>query len=281
MKDMTPFPFRRTVRLGTFAVLACAFLFSGIALGAPRTQGGAEKVKPLYSQKKGWRLVQQFSDEFNGAELDTAKWDNDVPDWGVWSWEPENAWVSNGKLNIRMEYSEHMRGWQKLYYTSGIVKSKAPPIRYGYFEARIKAASRYPGVAPAFWAYRQDPAEWTEIDFVELTQRNKDVRWIDTDTHVFKQPFFPGPLPLQEVRTWVSPWDPRDAFHVYGCEWDAKEIKWYVDGKLIQKRRNDYWHQALDVVLSMGVRGELKYTPSMEGFPTTFETDYIRVWSLN
>jgi beta-glucanase (GH16 family) len=96
---------------------------------------------------------------------------------------------------------------------------------------------------------------------------------------VFKQPGFPGPLPLQEERTWKAPWDPRAAFHVYGCEWDAKEIRWYVDGRLIQARKNDYWHQPLDLALSMGVRGALKTTPSKVGFPTTFQVDYVRVWT--
>ena len=262
---------------------ALAWLSTALAAvcvaGLLHGQAMAAEVQPLHSQKSGWRLAAGFSDEFDGAELDTAKWNNDVKDWGVWSWEPGNVWVSNGQLNLRMEYSEHERGWQKLYYTSGIVKSRAAPIRYGYFETRIKAASRYPGVAPAFWAYRQDAGEWTEIDFVELTQRRRDVKLIDTNVHVFEQPSFPGTLPLQEERTWMAPWDPRDGFHVYGCEWDEKEIRWYVDGQLVQSRRNDYWHQPLDVAISFGVRGDLKKTASAEGFPTTFQVDYVRVWS--
>lgn len=273
---------RQSLLHGVLAGLMCVFLaiVAGSALG--REGGNASgEVKPLYSQNKTWQLVTQLSDEFDGMELDRAKWDNDVKDWGVWSWDPQNVWVDNGRLNLRMEYSAHKRGWQTLYYKSGIVKSRAPAIRYGYFEARIKAASRYPGVAPAFWAYRQDEKEWTEIDFVELTQRRKDAKIIDTNLHVFKLASFPAKLPLQEERSWMAPWDPRDDFHVYGCEWDQKEIRWYIDGHQVQARRNDYWHQALDVVISFGVRGELKKTASPEGFPTTFQVDYVRVWSAS
>lgn len=277
--NQTKYRFGGVVRQGALAAVAWALLaFAGGSVPGCG-QAMAEEVKPLHSQKNGWRLAAEFSDEFDGAELDNAKWDNDVKDWGVWSWEPENAWIRDGFLNLRMEYSEHKRGWQTLYYKSGIVKSKAPPIRYGYFEARIKAASRYPGVGPAFWAYRQDAGEWTEIDFVELTQRRRDVKIVDTNVHVFKQPSFPGTLPLQEERSWMAPWDPRDDFHVYGCEWDATEIRWYVDGVLIQTRRNDYWHQALDIALSLGVRADLKVTASPEGFPTAYQVDYVRVWS--
>lgn len=262
------------VRRRAWAVLAGAFLLFGSAASAT-----AGEVKPLQSLKKNWKLIPQLSDEFNGQRLDAAKWNNDVADWGVWSWEPDNAWVKNGRLNLRMRYEEHQRGQWTLFYKSGIVKSKAPPVRYGYFEARIKAASRYPGVSPGFWAYRNDGDQWTEIDFVELTQRNLSVSLIDTNVHVFKQPGFPGTLPLQEERTWKAPWDPRDKFHVYGCEWDEKEIRWYIDGRLVQARKNDYWHQALDLTLSMGVRGALKTAASPEGFPTTAQVDYVRVWA--
>jgi beta-glucanase (GH16 family) len=256
-----------------------SLLLLALSICAAPGAATAETFQPLQSRNTGWQLLPQFSDEFDGAQLDTAKWDNDVKDWGMWSWEPENIWVGNGRLHVRMDYLEHKRGWQTLYYKSGIVKSKAPPVRYGYFEARIKAASKYPGVGPAFWAYRQDAGEWTEIDFAELTQRYRDVKVIDTNTHVFEQPGYKGGLPLQETRSWMAPWDPRDDFHVYGCEWDEHEIRWYVDGVQIQSRRNHHWHQALDVVLSLGLRGDLKRAASAEGFPTTFEVDYVRVWS--
>lgn len=272
--NLPEYSFRIVIPQLMLAAMAWAFL---LLLGYG--QVWAAEAQPLHSEKNAWRLLPQYSDEFDGAKLDSAKWDNDVPDWGVWSWEPDNVWVSDGNLNLRMDYSEHTRGRWTLYYKTGIVKSKAPPVRYGYFEARIKAASRYPGVAPAFWGYRQDADEWTEIDFVELTQRRRDVKIVDTNVHVFRQAAFPGTLPLQEERSWTAPWDPRDDFHVYGCEWDEKEIRWYVDGSLIQTRRNDYWHQALDVVVSFGVRGELKKQASPQGFPTTFQVDYVRVWS--
>jgi beta-glucanase (GH16 family) len=223
-------------------------------------------------------LQPDFSDEFNGSALDTIKWDNDVRDWGVWSWEPENVWVKDGHLNVRMQYQEHMRGDKQLYYTSGIIKSRAAPIRYGYFEARIKAAPRYPGVCPAFWVYRKENKLWTEIDFVELTEQRKGVRLVDTNTHVFYHPQLATGKELHERRTWEAPWDPRDDFHVYACEWTAKEIKWYVDDELIKTRANGYWHQPLDVVISFGVRYPLKTEPSAEGFPTVFQVDYVRVW---
>ena len=241
--------------------------------------GKTSNPKPRSDSQGQWELQSNYSDEFNQKQLDLTKWDNDVGDWGVWSWEPENAWVEGGSLQLRMQYHKHNRGKQTIFYTSGIIKSKEDPTKYGYFEARIKAASRFPGVCPAFWTYRQDRDEWTEIDFVELTQRpHQDVKTIDLGSHVFRTPKLSQGIQIHEARDKVMPWDPRDDFHVYGCQWNEKTIKWYVDGKLLATRKNDYWHQSLDVVLSFGVRHPLKKTPSDKGFPTVFQVDYIRVW---
>lgn len=224
-------------------------------------------------------LRPEFSDEFDGNELDIAKWNSDVEDWGVWSWEPENVWTEDGNLHVRMQYHEHERDDKKLYYTSGIIRSRATPIKYGYFEARIKAAPRFPGVCPAFWAYRIEDDLWTEIDFAELTEHGAGKpHYIDTNTHVFRHPALPAGQELHEQRHYHAPFDPRDDFHIYGCEWDEREIRMYIDGKLVNARVNEYWHQPLDVVISFGLRNVLKETPSGKGFPTVFLVDYVRVW---
>ena len=45
------------------------------------------------------------------------------------------------------------RGNQELFYKSGIARSPKT-ITYGYFDARVKGWSRYPGASPAFWLQR-------------------------------------------------------------------------------------------------------------------------------
>lgn len=260
----------RITGLGVF--LAC------VGLVGEEVGPGKSSPQPTSAPGGHWILQAEYSDEFNETHLDLKKWDNDVKDWGVWSWEPGNAWIQDGNLCLRMQHHEHERDGKTLSYTSGILKSRATPIKYGYFEARIRAAPRYPGVCPAFWAYRQEKDLWTEIDFVELTERQQSVKIIDLNTHVFRHPRLANGKAIHEARSWRSPWDPREGFHVYGCEWSDQEIKWYIDGKLVKTRTNEYWHQALDVVLSFGVRSPLKDKPSGKGFPTIFQVDYVRVW---
>ena len=237
-----------------------------------------EAPKPLSDPQGSWLLQPAYSDEFDGKSLDLSKWDNDVVDWGVWSWLPENAWVDSGNLSLRMNYQEHERKGQRLFYTSGIVRSKAAPIKYGYFEARIQAAPKFPGVCPAFWAFRQEADMWTEIDFVELTQRHNTPRQIDIFSLVHRHPDLKPGEKIVEERTVMVDWDPRDAFHVYGVEWNESRLNWYIDGVLVGTSQNLYWHQALDIVLSFGVRRSLRDNPSAQGLPTTALVDYVRVW---
>lgn len=237
----------------------------------------ADVPLPLAASTLGWIHEPAYSDEFDGQALDQNKWNNKIGSWKNWTWRPENVAVADGHLAISMAYEPHQRDGQDIFYTSGIVMHRQP-ILYGYFEARIKGASLYPGVCPAFWAWHKEKDKWTEIDFVEMTEHPLGPRILETNTHLFRHPALPNGKPLHESRIYRADWDPRDDFHVYGSEWDDKQIRWYVDGKLVASRVNDYWHQPLDLTLSLGLRPPLSTTPSSVGLPTTFLVDYIRVW---
>jgi beta-glucanase (GH16 family) len=228
-----------------------------------------------------WILQDHLSDEFNGTAVDATKWKTDISSWGMWSWRRENVTVADGLLHITARYGEHPRAGQRMFYTSGILQSRSASIRFGYFEARIRAAQRDSGVTPAFWAYRSTRDEWTEIDFVELTQQRSSPYLADFNTHVFRHPKRAGAKPLRESRTRRMNWHPSADFHVYGCEWTEKRISWYVDGHLVATRANDFWYQGLLVTLSMGFREPLLTSPTPDGFPTTMLVDYVRTWKLS
>ncbi|MDD2601203.1 MAG: hypothetical protein PHO37_18590 [Kiritimatiellae bacterium] len=53
-------------------------------------------------------------DKINEKQLNLIKWNNDVGDWGVWSWEPDNTWVKDGCLHLRMQHHTHKRGTQTI-----------------------------------------------------------------------------------------------------------------------------------------------------------------------
>ncbi len=275
----------------------------------PLTAPAAEPMPaaPL-GQSGAWELKPGYSDEFNASELDSRKWTNHPPSWGPWTWDKDNAFVENGKLVLRMTYEPHERNGKKLFYKSGILRSYQKRT-YGYYEARIKGCSLFPGACPAFWVF-SDGKETTgevrycEIDFVELqmnelnrqTKERDAVNVIDMNLHLRladKDGKVRWVRPLMDpelcANSWTAPWDPRADFHVYGCDVTPETIVWYIDGKEVARKPNKYWHLPMNVTLSLGLRHphigwvgqDMKPVPqaaTAEGFPTSMDVDYVRVW---
>lgn len=253
------------------------------------------------------------SDEFGGAQVDTTKWNINTEDWGTWSWEPENAFTKEGSLNLRMVQENHKRGNQELFYKSGIARSYNT-FTYGYFEARVKSCSMYPGACPSFWLHSKGPQNryqakdgetvaYSEIDIVELqqcefdnaTKKHHEVNRIDCNLHASmirdgkREWLRPNMDPARCKTAYDSPWDPRDAFHVYAVENTPETIIWYIDGKEVGRKANLYWHLPMHVTLSLGLRhpfeayknGSRIPVPektTSDGFPTSMLVDYVRVW---
>ncbi|WP_281612830.1 family 16 glycosylhydrolase [Flammeovirga sp. SubArs3] len=261
-----------------------------------------------------WELDDNQSDEFES--LDTQKWENDPNDWGVWSWEPSLAYVEDNELKIKMIQETHRRDTnygsnQELYYKSGIIRNNRT-ITYGYFEAKIKGADRFPGVSPAFWLYsinQPDPTEdgqakYSEIDVVELTQREWDFEnndWegpeaIDMNLHAVAREngeliqIRPHKTPEIAQNKWIADFDPREDYHTYGVLSRVDSIFWYVDGVERGRKENLYWHLPMHITVSMGLRapfveyiedGSRRPVPDSTttvGFPTEMACQYVRVW---
>ncbi len=279
-----------------------------VALGIVSTICAQSLPKAPHIAKKGekWELVDQFSDEFNGKRLDESKWNRDIGMWGVRSWSPDCVKVKNGNMALTMRYEEHESKGNEYFYKMGIARSKEK-VTYGYFEARIKSASLFPGVCPAFWLYsfgekgevNGEMITYNEIDIVELTQgevKNSTVSTIDCNLHmrlikdgkeVWQRPNTHPEL----CRThWEAPFDPREDYHIYACENRPDSIIFYVDNKRIGAKKNYYWHLPMNVTFTMEPRkphhiykdGQRLANPAAatkEGFPTTMYVDWVRTWS--
>lgn len=288
----------------TFCSLATLLL-----LATAHADPAQPNLSAPFGQTGQWEPRPAFSDEFDGAEVDARKWTTQVASWGPWTWEEKNAVQKDGKLVLSMTYEPHARkNGQSLSYKSGIFRSKLKRT-YGYYEARIKGCSLFPGACPAFWIYSDGKAttgevRYCEIDFVELqmnelnreTKVRDSVHQIDMNLHLRLADkdgdlkwVRPGTDPALCKNAWTAPWDPREDFHVYGCDVTPENIVWYIDGKEVARKPNKYWHQPMNLTLSLGLRHphigwvgqEMKPQPSAatsEGFPTSMEVDYVRVW---
>jgi len=251
-----------------------------------------------------WSFLPSCSDEFNGSIIDDTKWNNNPGSWGPWSWRTDNTYIKDEVLEIRMRQETHIRNGKELYYTSGILRSNVK-MTYGYYEAKVKGCERFPGAAPAFWIYSTDKftgeIRYSEVDFFEIEQAEwenggrEPVQKIDMNLHTrvmvngvetWKRP---NGFPDLCKSGWTAPWDPRDDYHIYGCEVTPEKITWYVDGIKRAEKPNVYWHLPMHVTLSLGLRypfvtyinGERYPDPektTTEGFPTSMKVDWVRVW---
>lgn len=284
-----------------------------------QTQRNAQPITAESTQK--WVIRWNRSDDFNAKDVDWRKWNRTPENFGAWTWDNgANVSVSNGVLAITVrrvaqsgetpQKPEKKQG-RSSPFTSGMLKSYATGT-YGYYEARIKGASVFPGVCPAFWLYsriddsviQKSGVRYSEIDVVELTQRGSNVagneRIMDHNLHTIvsngskgvagRQWQRPEQFKAGQANEYKAPFDPREDFHTYGCMVSREEIVWYVDGIEVGRKKNEYWHRQLNVALSLGLRAPFaqfennRLVPNTnhpaDELPTSMFVDYVRVWEL-
>lgn len=261
---------------------------------------------------KSWVLDPTFSDEFNTSAIDRKKWITDMQPWGERAWSPDNLFQKDGSIFIRARYEPHTHKGTQYFYKLAILQSRQKST-YGFFEARIKGCSRFPGLCPAFWLYsngkdlnpKYPNVTYSEIDIVEMLQglyepelkTKTGPNHVDCNLHcrILKdgKEIWQRPNSLPEVckHYWEAPWDPRDDYHVYACENTPQKITWYIDGKKVAEADNLYWHLPMSVTLTMelrppfidwaGVDGRVPVADAAtaEGFPTEMAVDYVRCWT--
>ncbi|HET9771495.1 MAG TPA: family 16 glycosylhydrolase, partial [Acidimicrobiia bacterium] len=184
------------------------------------TKRPADSVRPSASgpdgpegKRGGWVLT--FSDDFDGRTLDRTKWSNGFG-WGQatnsdFGWcDPANNVVSGGVLTQRIE--RRPGGGQP--FRVGCIHSKDKfAQRYGYWEARIRAAGCF-GSRTAFWGKPNDESWPPEIDVVEVNGEGPR-----TDTAKFTVHWRrPGARHLQAGDYHTGPNFSED-YHVFGAEW--------------------------------------------------------------
>ncbi|HLF33961.1 MAG TPA: family 16 glycosylhydrolase [Cyclobacteriaceae bacterium] len=283
------------IKLMTVVVFILSFTLSEIF-----AQG--ENVFPC-PMGEGWVLDKEHSDEFNARKLDDTKWWDFNPFWHGRKpayFSRENVWVKGGMLLLtakeqdpaKTSVENKVRGFDK--FTTATVKSK-DRIRYGYFEARCKSMKA--GVCNAFWLYDplnedkkyQKGSFSEEIDIFEVFGKPtiKELERVCFATvHRNATPYveslvrdpFPG-LPDKSSAP-VMPFDFYEDFHVYALLWTPSEMIWYVDGKEVHRRNNDYYTTALHIMFACEIMESWAGLPDPADLPATFYIDYLRVWRL-
>ncbi|MFY0628363.1 MAG: family 16 glycosylhydrolase [Reichenbachiella sp.] len=112
-----------------------------------------------------WVLQMDYSDEFNGNQLDKTKWNNYYNGWEGRSpgkFIPDAVSVKDGTMQIKnsvlKEKSEHTKSEYSI--GGGAVQSKRTTAHFGYYEVSFKA-SRV-NMSTTFWMSNHK----TEVDYV-------------------------------------------------------------------------------------------------------------------
>jgi beta-glucanase (GH16 family) len=239
----------------------------------------------------GWKLV--WSDEFDkdGAP-DASKWSYDVGGHGWGNKElqfytdnrRENARVENGHLIIEARREK----WEGKEVTSArLVTKDKGDWTYGRFEIRAKLP-RGLGTWPAIWML---PTKWDlgsgnwpdigEIDIMEHVGYAQGV--VHASTHSKAHQWRNN---NQRTATIQVP-DASDAFHTYTLEWEADEIRVYLDDRLYftSKRDGGDWtswpfYRPFHLLLNVAFGGDWGGVKGVDHavLPQRMEVDYVRVY---
>jgi beta-glucanase (GH16 family) len=266
------------------------------------TMSAAAQTTPVASPSApaGYTLV--WADEFNNDGWpDPRNWTyergfvrNQEQQW----YQADNAVVKGGQLVIEArrearpnpQYEAGSPDWRRnrtvSEYTSSSINTRGlHSFQYGRFEMRARIDIRA-GMWPAFWTLG-DAGRWPangEIDIMEFYRGNvlANVAWADSA----------GKAVWDDSRTPVASlggaeWASR--FHVWRMDWDANEIRLYVDDRLLNTTdvraaakggggaRNPL-QQPHYLLLNLAIGGMNGGDPSATTFPARYEIDYVRVY---
>ncbi|PKG82620.1 glucan endo-1,3-beta-D-glucosidase [Colwellia sp. 75C3] len=285
-----------------------------------------------------WQLVWQ--DEFENEIIDLTKWSLEVNCFGggnneqqCYTDRAENAFIEQGILKV-VALKENFTGpaaqdddanynpsnTRTLPYTSARLRSKSKgDWTFGRFEIRAKLPQGQ-GTWPAIWML---PTDWAyggwagsgEIDIMEAVnlKAKSDESGASADqeesrVHGTLHYGRAWPENVYSGQAFNLPGgiNPADDFHEYAVEWQAGEIRWYVDDIHFATQRDTGWYsqymnndgvlvngedgapfdQKFHLLLNFAVGGAWAANVNGKGidesiFPQSLEIDYVRVYECS
>ncbi|MEX0332371.1 MAG: family 16 glycosylhydrolase [Puniceicoccaceae bacterium] len=259
----------------------------------------------------GYRIV--WNDEFEGATVDTSKWDVNVgvnawyqrasdgqfvePHWFNDEFEPwlqagtinderqyytpDNVSVSDGILEIKADYETvtdpvglYTPGYHE--YTSGKLNTADEfQFTFGILKWRAQLPAGQ-GMWPALWMLNApDPWYWDdEIDIME--------GWGSRPTQTSSAHHFKvGPNNSNQYNsdTLDTGVNLQTSFHEYGLEWTSTSITTWWDDQVVFTDAQAIPQGPMFLIMNAAVGGLFDGVPADNGiFPSYFLIDWVRVW---
>lgn len=267
----------------------------------------ASHFPPNPLEKAGYRL--EFHDEFDGAEIDTAKWfPFYLPHWSSRAKTAPRYHFENGHLVLKIEKDQPpwcpefdgevrsstiqtgafcgpvgSRVGQLQFNSALVVREAQDNVRtytpqYGYFEIRAKGLKTSANHA-AFWmiGYEDAPEKSGEIAMFELVgaKTGAETSAVRYGIHPWADAsltdeFYEDVFPINTAQ-----------FHIYALEWTPTHVDFYLDN---QKIRTIHQSPQYPMQFMLGI-----YEHPFEGawtgvydprapYPKTFTVDYFRAY---
>ncbi|MBT6147092.1 MAG: family 16 glycosylhydrolase [Gemmatimonadetes bacterium] len=238
-----------------------------------------------------WQPLIRLWDEFETSRLDTSKWWDHHPNWygrAPARFLPRNVAVEAGQLRLRMRHEPDLpqevlyeNGESYHSFSSASVVSKQF-VRYGYYEIQARPMASAGSSAWWFSASVHDTngaTHRTEIDVFELGGRAPGHESLyHMNTHIFDVPAT-GKKHFSRGGQWKAPYRFVDADHVFGLHWTDEFLEYYVDGVLVRRQPNEYWHAPVKMIFDSETMGNWLGMPEVTDLPSTFSVEYVRAWT--
>ncbi len=259
---------------------------------------------------QAYKLV--WEDTFDGGTLNPENWSFETHEPGWVNAElqeyvvsEENTYIRDGLLYIRPTerldeegnaiYEERDGKRYKTYLSGRINTQGKREFTYGRFEARAKVP-KGKGFLPAFWMMPADEdyyGQWPKCGEIDIMEVLGDKLSCSYGTLHFGEPHTQsqGQFELPEGAA-----DFGSDFHVFACEWDPGEFRFYVDDTLFYTA-NDWftqrpgaerapypapYDQPFYIILNLAVGGSWVGYPDNDavfGEDAQFVIDYVRVYA--
>lgn len=182
-----------------------------------------------------------WKDDFNGTKLNMNDWNiefhekgwvnNELQSYGD---SADNIYLKDGNLIIQA--LQHTAADGSVTYTSGRVNTQNKhDFTYGKFEARLKVPAGK-GFLPAFWLMATDEnlyGQWPKCGEIDIMEVLGDKTKENHGTIHFGEPHN-----QRQGSYALSSGDFSKEFHVFACEWDPGEIRFYIDGNFYYSTRD-------------------------------------------
>lgn len=253
---------------------------------------------PLVSFSQDQKYKLEWSDDFSGTEIDESKWSFQVGDgcpnlcgFGnnelqYYSSNSANARIENGRLII--EAKKESIG-KRAYSSAKLMTKDKADWKHGKIEIMAKLPSGV-GTWPAFWMLptvegrKMVWPEDGEIDIMEHVGFNQGM--IYGTIHTKKYNHMIGTHKTDSLFIEGA----ESGFHLYGLEWTADELIWFVDGQEYNriKRGNDdatgwpFNEHKYHLILNLAVGGNWGGKKGIDDriWPQRIAIDYVKYYRL-